>query len=133
MGSQFAYEDIVSFEVDKFKYKYLRSEVIDRRDTYVVETYPQYKYSGYKRQVVWVDKERKIPVKIEYYDRKNSLLKSMTFLNYQQYLGKYWRAGEQKMINHQNGKSTIITWTNYKFRTGLVSNDFDRSSLKRSR
>lgn len=133
MGSQFAYEDIVSFEVDKFKYKYLRNEKIDGRDSYVVETYPQYKYSGYRRQIVWVDTERKIPVKIEYYDRKNSLLKSMVFMNYQQYLGQYWRAGKQKMLNHQNGKSTVIIWTNYKFRTGLASNDFDRSTLKRAR
>ncbi len=133
MGSQFAYEDIVSFEVDKFKYKYLRSERIDKRGVYVVETYPQYKFSGYKRQVVWVDKERNIPVKIEYYDRKNSLLKTMIFLNYHRYLGKYWRAGQQNMLNHQNGKSTSITWSNYRFRTGLASNDFDRSTLKRSR
>jgi len=133
MGSQFAYEDIVSFEVDKFRYKYLRNEKVNGRENYVVETYPQYKYSGYSRQIVWVDKDRAIPAKIQYFDRKNDLLKTMTFIQYKQYLGKYWRAQKQKMINHQNGKTTVLIFSEYQFRNKLSDSDFDRNSLKRAR
>lgn len=133
MGSQFAYEDLTSFEVDKYQYKYLRDEILEGLDTYVVENYPNYQYSGYTRQIVWIDKKRYIPIKIEYFDRKNDLLKTLRFAKYKQYLGKYWRALEQVMENHQNGKTTLLALNDYQFRTGLAENDFNKNSLKRSK
>ena len=52
---------------------------------------------------------------------------------YQQYLGQYWRAGKSLMENHLTGKSTMLLWENYTFRTGLTERNFDQSTLKRSR
>jgi len=133
MGSQFAYEDLTSFEVEKYQYKYLRDEKLDDIDTFVIENHPNYQYSGYTRQIVWIDKQRYIPIKIEYFDRKNDLLKTLRFSQYKKYLGKYWRAMKQVMVNHQNGKTTLLALNDYKFRTGLTENDFNKNSLKRSR
>ncbi|MBE9564961.1 MAG: outer membrane lipoprotein-sorting protein [Proteobacteria bacterium] len=133
MGSQFAYEDLASFEVDKYKYRYIKDDTLNNIDTFVVENYPQYQHSGYTRQLVWIDKERYIPLKVEYYDRKNGLLKTLTFNDYKQYLDKYWRAHEQSMENHQNGKTTLLTFSNYQFKKGLSAKSFTRNSLKRSR
>lgn len=133
MGSEFAYEDISSQEVEKYKYKYLKDEKIDGRDTFVVERFPQYKNSGYKRQIAWVDKEMYQPLKIEFYDRKNSLLKTLTYHDYKQYLNQYWRPGRMEMVNHQTGKSTSLSWLDYKFRSGLTARDFDKNSLKRAK
>lgn len=133
MGSEFAYEDITSQEVEKYTYKYLRDEKYDGRDCYVIERYPAYRYSGYTRQVVWIDKEIWHPLKIDYYDRKNALLKTLTFHDYRQYLGKYWRPHRMEMVNHQTGKSTTLIWRDYRFQTGLTDRDFDRNALKRIR
>ena len=133
MGSQFSYEDLASFEVKKYNYKYLRDEAVMSHDAHVVENYPLYKNSGYTRQIVWIDKDRLIPLKVEYYDRKNELLKTLQFEKYQQYLGKYWRAHKQFMQNHQNGKTTQLTFNDFNFSNGFSKRDFDRSSLKRIR
>jgi outer membrane lipoprotein-sorting protein len=133
MGSQFAYEDLTSFEVKKYEYKYLRDEKLNGIDTFLVENKPNYAYSGYTRQIVWVDKQRYIPIKIEYYDRKNDLLKTLRFNKYKQYLGKYWRALEQVMENHQNGKTTLLALNDYQFKTGLSASDFNKNSLKRAK
>lgn len=133
MGSEFAYEDIGSQEVEKYTYKYLRDEVYEGQPCFVMERYPINKYSGYKRQVVWMDKAEYRPLKIDFYDRKDSLLKTLTFKGYKQYLKKHWRPDEMFMINHQTGKSTLLKWNNYKFRTGLTEADFTQDSLKRSR
>ncbi len=133
MGSEFAYEDLASQEVEKYTYKYLRDDLLDGTPVFVIERYPVSRYSGYKRQVVWVDKQRYIPLKIEYYDRKNSLLKTLTFEGYRKYLDQYWRADRMFMQNHQTGKSTLLTWKDYRFRTGLKDSDFTRNSLKRVR
>lgn len=133
MGSEFAFEDLGSQEVEKFTYKYLRDEVLNGMDCYVVERFPAYKYSGYTRQEVWYDKKEIRLIKIVFYDRKNSLLKTLDYSDYNQYLEKYWRAGKMYVENHQTGKTTTALWKNYKFKTGLTHRDFDKSTLKRVR
>ena len=132
MGSEFAYEDISSQEIEKYSYKYIRDETINNIDCFVIERYPQYKHSGYTRQVVWINKQEYRPEKIDFYDRKNVLLKTLDYSGYKQYLGQYWRADSMHMINHQTGKSTTLSWSDYKFKTGLTDRDFSRNSLKRA-
>ena len=133
MGSEFAYEDIASQEVEKYTYKYLRDETLNGIDCYVIERYPAYEHSGYTRQVVWINKAEYRPEKVVFYDRKNSLLKTLTYDGYQQYLDKFWRADQMYMENHQTGKSTTLTWSDYQFRTGLEDRDFNKNSLKRAK
>ena len=133
MGSEFAYEDISSFEIPKYNYLYLRDEVLDGIDCFVLELRPQYQYSGYTKSYVWVDKVEYRNQKVEYYDRKSSLLKVQRFTDYQLYLNQYWRAHTMTMDNKQNGKSTTLYWTNFKFKTGLTSADFEKNVLKRQR
>ncbi len=133
VGSEFAYEDLSSQEVEKYAYKWLRDETLDGRETFVIERYPAYEYSGYTRQVVWMDKKMYQPLKLEFYDRKNAMLKTLIFSGYQQYLDQYWRASLMDMSNHQTGKSTALTWENYQFQTGLSDRDFDKNTLKRAR
>ncbi len=133
LGSEFAYEDISSEEVEKFTYRYLRDEKLDGRDTFVVERYPTYKHSGYTRQITWIDQQIYQPLKIDFYDRKDALLKTLTFRDYRQFLDRYWRPSSMEMVNHQTGKSTELKWENRRFRTGLSERDFDRNSLKRAR
>jgi outer membrane lipoprotein-sorting protein len=134
MGSEFAYEDISSQEVEKYTYKWIRDEKYEGQECFVVEYYPvDQKNSGYTRQVTWLDKNEYRVLKVEYFDRKKSHLKTLTNKSYQKYLDKYWRAGEMFMVNHQNGKSTTLIWSDYKFQTGLKSSDFNKNSLKRAR
>jgi len=133
MGSEFAYEDISSDEVDKYTYKYLRDETWEGMDVHVVERDPVDKNSGYTRQVVWYDKDELRPQKVEYYDRKNEHLKTLTFHEYRQYLDKFWRGMRYEMVNHQTGKSTTLSWKEYAFRNGLTDRNFDKNTLKRAR
>jgi hypothetical protein len=133
MGSEFAYEDLSSFEIEKYNYKYLRDEQINGLDSFVVEQYPVDKNSGYTRRVVWNDKAEYRVQRIEFYDRKNSLLKTLDYSGYRQYLGKYWRPDRMDVVNHQSGKSTELRWMNYRFGNGLSDADFNKNSLKRAR
>ncbi|MDH5446830.1 MAG: outer membrane lipoprotein-sorting protein [Gammaproteobacteria bacterium] len=133
MGSEFAYEDISSQEVEKYTYKYLRDEKLDGHDCFVVERMPTYEHSGYTKLVSWIDKKMYQGRKVEFYDRKNTLLKTLNITKHKQYLGKYWRAHQMDMLNHQTKKSTTLEWKNYKFKTDLTSRDFDKNALKRLR
>jgi outer membrane lipoprotein-sorting protein len=134
MGSEFAYEDISSQEVEKYTYKWIREEEYNGQDCFVVEYYPvDKKNSGYTRQVSWIEKQEYRIHKVEYFDRKNSHLKTLTFKGYKKYLDRFWRADEMTMVNHLNGKSTRLEFSNYKFQTGLKDRDFSKNSLKRAK
>ena len=133
VGSEFAYEDLASQEIEKYTYKYLRDEACAAMSCFVIERDPVDKYSGYTVQHVWLDTAEYRVQKIVFYDRKSTLLKTLTFHDYQQYLNKYWRADQLKMINHQTGKKTDLLWEHYAFRTGLDEGDFSKNSLKRAK
>lgn len=133
MGSEFAYEDIASQELEKYTYKYLRDEVYEGEECFVVERYPVDENSGYKRQIVWLDKAEYRPLKTDFYDRKDTLLKTLTNKGYKRYLQHQWRPDEMFMENVQNGKTTRILWKNYRFNTGLAEKDFQVDDLKRAR
>lgn len=132
MGSEFAYEDLSSQEVEKYSYKFLREETVNGVATYVIERDPVDPKSGYARQVVWYNKENYRLEKTDFYDRKNALLKTLTYSGYKVYKEKYWRAGQMDMVNHQTGKKTRLLFEDYVFDLGYTDNDFSQNSLRRA-
>lgn len=133
VGSEFAFEDISAQEVEKYNYKYLGEEKVGEFDCFKIERFPLDKYSGYTRQIVWMEKADYRVVKVEYYDRKKSLLKTLQASEWNLYQDTFWRAHKSLMTNHQTGKATRLTFADYKFKSGLVDSDFTKNSLKRAR
>ena len=133
VGSEFAYEDLTSQEVEKYTYQYLRDEESEGMPSFVIERYPVDPKSGYTRQVVWMDQAEYRVLKIDFYDRKDALLKTLTFHHYKQYLDQYWRADLMRMVNHQTGKRTELVWKDYQFGNEYTERDFDQRSLRNAR
>ena len=144
MGSEFAYEDMSAQEVEKYTYRHLRDEpcanaaganapLAQGLTCAVSERFPTDAKSGYSRQVVWQDRDASRLWKVEYYDRKGDHLKTLSFGKYQQYLEAFWHAHEMEMVNHLTGKGTVLTWSDYQFRTDLDEGDFTQTGLRRIR
>ncbi len=134
MGSEFAYEDLSSLEVEKYTYAYLGEEQLDDHKCFVVVRFPKdTENSGYSRIISWLDQAEYRTWKEEYYDRKKRLLKTLTVKNYQLYQGTLWKAHWMRMVNHQKGKETDLLWSNFTFKSGLTDRDFDQNSLKRAK
>ena len=133
MGSEFAYEDMSPQEVEKFTYRYLRDEPCGELTCTVTERIPTDKKSGYRRQLIWQDRDTLRTWKVEYYDRKDAHLKTLMLDDYDQYLDQYWRAAKMTMVNHLSGKSTVLNWVDYQFRTDLDDKDFTKTGLRRVR
>ncbi|MBI1320777.1 MAG: outer membrane lipoprotein-sorting protein [Candidatus Hydrogenedens sp.] len=133
MGSEFAYEDLSSQEIDKFTYKYIGDEEANGMPCFVIERVPTNENSGYTKQVAWLDQAEYRIQKVDFYDRKGDLMKTLTASDYKQYLDKFWRPGRMEMVNHVTGKSTVLQWKDYQFGAGLSERDFDQNALKRAR
>ncbi|MBS1213533.1 MAG: uncharacterized protein H6R26_2150 [Proteobacteria bacterium] len=129
VGSEFAFEDIASWQFDKFGYKYLKDQIVDGGDCFVLEFIPKYENSGYSKQIWYIDKGMYQARKVEFYDRKGALFKTLFLKSYHQYLGKHWRAHELRMENHQTGKTTWLRRDNYRFKTTLNEREFTEGTL----
>lgn len=131
MGSEFSYEDLSSFDVNKYTYKGEAKIVkLDGKDMYMGERHPTTENSGYTKQVSWVDTKNFLIMKVEYYDRKHELLKTAYFSDYKKISG-VWRIGKMLMVNHQNDKQTTLSWENQSIKNGLKEKNFHKRVLKR--
>ena len=133
MGSEFSYEDMGAVEVEKYTHRFVREEACGKLQCFVLERVPKNKDSGYSRQLVWLDREELRNIQIQYFDRRNAHLKTMTVEDYKKYLDRFWRAGTISMTNHLTGKSTVLNWKDYKFGTDLDLGDFTQTALRRAR
>jgi len=133
MGSEFAFEDITSEEVERYTYNFLKEgKCGENLRCYIYERFPVDKNSGYSKQIIYVDKEHLRVHKIEYFDRKNDHQKTLKQTGYKKF-GHFWRASKWTMVNHLRGKSTIIEWNDRQFGVGLTSEDFNKNAMKRHR
>ncbi len=133
MGSEFSYEDLTSYEVANYTYKYIGDEKLAGVDCFILDRFPVNEHSGYKRQRVWVEKARYLAIKIDYYNKRGKNIKTLLSGKFKNHLNRFWFSHEMKMQNHQSGKSSILYWHNYRFRQPLRAADFNPGGLKRIR
>ncbi|MEL6379095.1 MAG: outer membrane lipoprotein-sorting protein [Pseudomonadota bacterium] len=132
VGSEFAFEDFTVTELNKFTYAYVGEEDLDGMTVDVIERFPRYEKSGYTKQKSFVDQDIFQARKVEFYDRKGALLKTLTLSDYKNYNG-IWRAQKFSMVNHQSGKETDLLYGDYSFGNGLSEKDFNQGVLSRLR
>ncbi|MCI5048034.1 MAG: outer membrane lipoprotein-sorting protein [Aquisalinus sp.] len=133
VGSEFAFEDFTTQELNKFTYKYISEGDLDGMAVDIIERYPRYENSGYTRQVSYTDQEIFQVRKVEFYDRRDALLKTLTLDDYRQYDNGVYRAHKFTMVNHQTNKETDLVYEDYEFGLGLDENDFVKGVLRRIR
>ncbi len=133
VGSEFAFEDFTATELNKYSYKWIGEEACGEFTCDVIERFPRYENSGYTKQIAWIDQSVFQVRKLDFYDRKDSLLKTLLFNDYREYGDGIWRTHKLSMKNHQTEKSTDLVYSDYEFKTGLTDNDFVKGILKRVR
>ncbi len=129
VGSEFAFEDFTAQELNKFTYEWLREETVDGVVMDVSVRFPRYENSGYTKQIAWTDQDVFQVRKVEFYDRKETLLKTLSLEHYRDYDG-VWRAHKLHMVNHQTGKETDLLYGAFRFKNGLGPNDFTPAVLE---
>ena len=134
VGSEFAYEDLVPTEVDKYTYRYQGEEPCPgaaELTCHVNERTPRDSGSGYSRQVVWLDVPHYRLWRVDYYDRAGELRKTLTAAGYAVYRQRHWRPAELTMRNVVSGKHTLMRWDAYDFDVRLDAQDFTTRALER--
>jgi outer membrane lipoprotein-sorting protein len=132
-GSEFAYEDISAPEIGKFRYNFIGQKPCGRLTCFVVERTPAYRNSGYSKLVTYFDTREYRTQQIDYYDRRDKLLKVLTMSGYKKYSGRFWRAANFTMKNLKTGKTTVLKYGGWKIGVGLSDSYFGKNNLRNIR
>ncbi len=128
MGSEFSYEDISSDEIEKYTYNFVEESALSSRNVWVIERFPKDKKSGYSKQVAYIDKVYRQPLKIISYDKKGDLYKTLYFSEYKKY-NKWWFYDYLEVENHQTKKSSKLIWKNRQIERFIPDREFTKRNL----
>ena len=138
MGSDFAYEDLASEEMENYDYKLLKNETVDGVDCYVIEAVPnndkEKKESGYSKREIWIRKDNFVGIRTKYYDRKGELLKIFRTSDIRMIDGSdKWRAHRMDMENIKTAHKTVLLFSNFVINKGIEDKFFTKRYLERGK
>lgn len=128
VGSDFTYEDVSGRNLEDETHILVRKEDLGGRPAYVVESKPKAQMD-YSRRVFWIDRERWLPLKEEYFDARNEPLRTFTADKIEQ-TGKYWTVTMRTMKNLQSGHRTEVVYREVEYDLGLKPDLFTERYLR---
>ena len=117
MDSEFSYKEITAQGLAKFTKKWVTSEACGSAKYDVIKRVPTYK--------TWAI----LGTSIHFFYRAKNHVNTLPFSGYTKH-GQFWRWSKMTMINHHNGKSTELVFSDWKFATGRKDHDFKSSALE---
>jgi len=130
MGTEFTYDDMGDRKPEEDDHKLVGTEAINNRQCYKVVSIPKEEDYMYGKKVQWIDKETYLPLKVEFYDEDQELLKIMTASD-PVMIDNIWVTKEYEMKNIQKGRSTVIKTKDIKFNLPVEDSMFTKRMLKK--
>jgi outer membrane lipoprotein-sorting protein len=128
VGSDFTYEDVSGRDLEDEIHALVRKEDLAGRPAYLVESKPRAP-AGYSRRLSWIDRERWLPLKEEYFDARNEPLRTFTADKVEQ-IGKQWTVTVRSMKNLQSGHRTEVVFRETEFDVGIKQDIFTERYLR---
>lgn len=128
VGSDFTYEDISGRDLDEETHALLKQENLGDRPAYVVESKPK-SAATYAKRVSWVDRDRWLPLKEEYYDTEGKLQRTFKADKVEE-VGGHWTVTARSMVNAQTGHRSEVVFTSVRYDAGLSDDMFAERSLR---
>ena len=106
------------------------NEIIDDRNTYVLELTAKVDDVAYYKQKVWIDAERYVPLKQEMFARSGQLLKRTTLSEVKRVEGRWFPMRIVYKDVLKDGSGTEFRMTSIKFDQEIPEYIFTKASLK---
>lgn len=116
-GSEFALEDIERPKLEEYQYQLLEEKTVGTRKVAVIEQTPskaRASRTNYSKQVVWVDTERNLVVKTEYYGWDHKLMKVRQSGAIKK-IDDIWTVGKEVMRNLETQRISEISYLNVNY------------------
>lgn len=132
MRSDLTNEDLENMDdIDAYTYELLNDETFNGIECHVLVRYPKpEKNTQYSKQVQWVRKDNLLRAKMDMYDKKNKLIKTIYFDACEK-IDNIWTNTKTRVVTADGRSTTLIDWTNIKYNVGLKDEMFEHSQLHR--
>ena len=132
MGSDLSYEDMMDDRklTEIYSARVTGNEVIDGRNTFILELTAKVEDAAYHSQKVWVDAQRFVPLKQEMYAKSGQLLKQATLSDVKQVQGRWFPMTIVYKDVLKDGHGTEFRMTSVKFDQNIPDYIFTKAALK---
>ncbi len=137
VGSDFTYEDISGRDVASDTHTLLRSEMLEERECYVIQSVSK-EPTEYTKRLSWIDKKTFLPIKEEYYDAQNELFRVFTADKIEEITGAEGKdkkvfptVTKRTMKNVKTGYRTEVIYKSVSYNLGLKDKDFSERQMRR--
>ena len=136
MGSDFAFEDIGTEELDNYDYMILQTEIVEGVECIVIQAVPnndnERKESGYSKRKMWIRTDNFVTTKALFFDKKAKVFKQFKASDIQQIDGTHkWRAHRMEMENLKTGHKTVLIFDVFVINTSIEDRVFTKRYLER--
>jgi hypothetical protein len=137
MGSEFTYADMTPPAMSDFTFNKLENETIDGVECYQIEWIPANEdiaiENGFGRRITFVGTDDFVIRKSVYYDLDGELEKELIIHGIQELDPEKnrYRASEMEMINHQNGRRSVLKTEQIEFKPNISDDYFTTRYLER--
>jgi hypothetical protein len=134
VGTDFSYDDIssTSRSADLDTHTILREESLNGTACYVIQSIPRDSSYQYSKMIQWIAKDTSITLKIELYDRRNTLVKTVEMSGIRDIQGRL-TVTVTRMTTHAAGTSTTITNEITKYNDNIPEGVFTTEFLETGR
>ncbi len=133
MGSDISYEDMMETETIQTLYNAKRKG--DRswagRPCFVLDLTAKVSRANYARQVLYVDRETSVPLKVEMYARGGRMIKVMTYSNIKKIGFRYVPMKMTISDTRKKRSRTIIIFSYFNFNVALPKEAFSQRRMRR--
>ena len=139
VGSDFTYEDISGRHWTEDTHEILprletaswQQDVLEGAEVYVIKSTPvDPKNSKFKYKLSWIDKTRFLPLREEYYDTKEKLVRVFTADEIKKIDGEFI-VTKRTMEDRKKGHTTVVAFSEIRLNVGIEDNIFTERFLRR--
>lgn len=129
VGSDFTYEDVSGRHWTEDNHTLTGESEIDGKAVYVIESIPKEEYGGFARKVSYIEKATFLPVKEEYFNDKDEMIRVFMAEETQEIDG-ILTVTLRSMENLEKGTKSYVDFSNIQYNKGLSEDLFTERYLK---
>lgn len=129
VGSDFSYEDVSGRHWTEDNHKLVSESELDGKKVYVIESVPVEEYSGFSRKLSYIDQATYLPLKEEYFDKKDVMVKVFRAEKIEDVDG-IPTITSRSMENLKKNQKTIVEFASISYDIGIGEDLFTERYLK---
>lgn len=133
LGTDFAFEDLQTEDLDTFIYKRTGEDVVDHAPCYVIEAIPKESNtkSGYGKRVLWLRNTDFVLARVDYFNQRGERLKTYRASDVRPVgNAQVSRAHRVSMENLKTGHKTVLTFGDFEIDEGIDDQVFTVRTLE---